>query len=82
MSNMTGNSFRLANTWSPKWADGGTAYGMLAQYMPKEVWLPHYTIVPDRVQKQLDARASKQGQLLDLMQKVLLLMQRLVTMRA
>lgn len=42
VSNYTGGSFRVANTWGSDWADKGTAYFLLKDYRPTEAWLVHF----------------------------------------
>lgn len=65
-SNYAGNSFRVANTWSSDWCDGGTAYHLLKTYSPTEAWIPYYSAVPPHIQTKLDARGSWWGRTLDI----------------
>jgi hypothetical protein len=77
-SNYNGTSFRVANTWGVDWADKGTAYRLQADYAPTECWLPHYHVVPDVVQKQLDSRTQLQGKILNTLQEIIKLYQKLL----
>ncbi len=70
-SNYDGSSFRVANTWSPEWADGGTAYHLLNMYAPSECWSVYYDQVPAHVQNQLDSRETLWGQILNLIQNII-----------
>lgn len=70
-TNFAGNSFRIANSWSPQWADGGTAYRIQDEYAPTECWSVFYYDVPPEIQKQMDNRASIIGQILDYIQKII-----------
>lgn len=70
-SNYAGGSFRVANTWSSAWCDGGTAYYLLRDYTPTEAWIPYYDTVPDHVAAAVERRASWSGKLLDLVQKAI-----------
>jgi hypothetical protein len=76
-SNYNGTSFRVANTWGTDWADKGTAYRLQKDYAPTECWLPHYKIVPEVVQKQLDSRTELQGKILNALQEIIRLYQKL-----
>lgn len=69
-SNYNGNSMRVANTWGPKWADGGTAYHLLKQYAPTEAWIPYYAQVPDRVAAKLEKKETTFGKILNELLKV------------
>lgn len=70
-SNYDGESFRIANTWSTMWAEGGTAYRLQSEYEPTECWAVFFTDVPDEIQKLLDRRNTLIGQALDLIQKII-----------
>jgi hypothetical protein len=70
ISNMDGNSYRIANEWGPDWADGGTAYGNLLFNPPTEAWIPYYDLLPDPMQAQKEKLASLQGQIIALLQQL------------
>ena len=72
--NYSGTSFRIANTWGTDWADKGTAYRLHAKYKPTEAWIPYYQVAPEAIEKKLESRTKLQGQLLDLLQKLLTLL--------
>lgn len=76
-SNYDGTSFRIANSWGIDWADVGTAYRLHDQYAPTEAWIPYYNQIPEPIQKQADERLSVKGKILDLLQEVIKLMQKL-----
>lgn len=76
-SNYNGTSFRIANQWGTDWADKGTAYRLHRDYKPTECWLVHYDIVPEVVQKQLDSRTELQGKLLNALQELIKIYQKL-----
>lgn len=73
VSNYDGGSFRVANTWSKEWAEGGTAYYVFTQYSPTECWAVYYTAdtLPPVIQTKLQARESFGGKILDLIQKLI-----------
>lgn len=77
-SNYNGTSFRIANQWGTDWADQGTAYRLHRDYRPTECWIVHYSHVPEVVQKQLDSRTELQGKILNALQEVIRLYQRLI----
>ncbi len=74
MSNVDGNSWRVANTWSTDWAEQGTAYSTF-DYMPQECWLLHFTILGQtpspQVQQLLAQKTQLQHTLLGLLQQLL-----------
>lgn len=76
-SNFDGRSFRIANSWGTDWADNGTAYRLHDQYAPTEAWIPYYNEIPETIQKQADDRLTVKGKILDLLQEVIKLMQKL-----
>jgi hypothetical protein len=73
-SNVDGGSFRIANTFSEKWADGGTAYHLFNDYRPTEVWSVWYEDTPTEIIKKLEERKALLGQIKDLLQKVIALL--------
>lgn len=78
-TNYDGMSFRVANSWGIDWADKGTAYRLQSQYKPTEAWLPYYDKeLPAPVQEQIIGREKLEGQILDLLQKVVSLYQQLI----
>jgi len=70
-SNYDGMSRRVANTWGPEWADGGTAYYNLTTYAPTEAWIPYYNDLPAPMNEQKENLKSLQGQLLALLQQLI-----------
>lgn len=72
-----GRSYRIANTWGTAWARGGTAYGVWGECTPTEMWQIWFQDVPKEVQEQKDSRTKIQGQMLDLLQQVVVLLQKL-----
>jgi len=75
-TNYDGGSRRIANSWGADWADRGTAYYLLDQYRPTEAWIPYYgEVAPVHVEQQLAQRKALLGQLLDLVQRLIRLMQ-------
>ena len=79
-SNYSGNSFRIANTWGPEWADLGTAYYLLREYSPTECWIVWYSEeeLPHEIIVQLESRASIVGKILNLIQQIIRLVQKLI----
>jgi hypothetical protein len=73
-SNYDGMSYRIANTWGDDWADSGTAYSRLELYQPTEAWIPYYQKLPAPIQEQKEKLTSLQGQLLTLLQKLVVLL--------
>lgn len=73
-SNYDGMSYRVANTWGDDWADKGTAYSLLQNYQPTEAWIPYYNTLPDPIQEQKEQLNSLFGQLLTLIQKIIVLL--------
>lgn len=71
--NYDGMSYRVANSWGDDWADKGTAYSLLQIYQPTEAWIPYYNDLPDPIQKQKDELNTLLGQLLTLVQKLVVL---------
>ena len=51
LTNFTGDSFRIANSWGKDWADKGTAYHLHKQYRPTEAWAVFYKDIPKEVNK-------------------------------
>jgi hypothetical protein len=76
-SNFDGGSFRIANTWSGDWCDGGTAYRLHAQYKPTEAWAIFYNELPKEIENQIESRDTIIGQILDLLQKIVVLVTKL-----
>lgn len=78
-SNYDGGSFRIANTWSSSWADGGTAYHLLSGYQPTECWAVWYPdeVLPKEIESQLESRASIIGKITDLLQQIVALVLKL-----
>jgi hypothetical protein len=72
-TNYAGNSFRIANHWGTDWADKGTAYRIHSQYKPTECWIPYFKKLPDTVAKQIEKRKSTYGKVMDMVQKLLVL---------
>jgi len=72
--NYSGGSERVANTWGPEWADGGTAYFLLKDYKPTEAWIPYYSELPAPIEDQKKKRATIIGQIMDYLQKVIALL--------
>ena len=70
-TNYDGYSFRIANTWSKDWCDGGTAYYNLKNYAPLECWAIFYNDLPSEIEKKLAERENIKGQILDLLQKII-----------
>ena len=68
----TGDSYGVANSWGTDWADGGTAYGIWSEYKPTEMWQVWFADVPKEVQKQM----TKQRTIINLLQKVVALYQK------
>lgn len=68
-SNYDGNSFRVANTWSPQWCEGGTAYYLETQYASTESWSVFYDTPPAEVQAQLATRELWSAVVFDIIQK-------------
>lgn len=66
--NYDGGSFRVANTWSKDWCDGGTGYHLILQYAPTEAWIPYYNDLPTHMVSQIKSRTSFTGRFLDLLQ--------------
>jgi hypothetical protein len=56
ISNYTGGSYRVANTWGDDWADKGTAYALFNDNMPTEAWLIHYNETTKGLEKQIKAK--------------------------
>lgn len=71
-SNYNGGSFRVANTWSKDWCDGGTAYHILKNYRPTEAWIPYFNEVPTAIQAKLDARATTTGKIMDALHNIVM----------
>lgn len=65
LTNYTGNSFRIANSWGVDWADEGTAYHLFNQYKPTEAFAVFYKEIPKEVNKKPLAKITI-GQLLKL----------------
>jgi hypothetical protein len=76
-SNYDGYSFRIANTWGKEWCDGGTAYYNLKDYKPVECWAVFYNELPNEIEKKLKERESIKGQILDHIQKIVILLGKL-----
>jgi hypothetical protein len=76
-SNYEGNSFRIVNSWGTGWADQGTSYRIHSRYKPTEAWLPHYANLPEVVEYQLEARNDKLAKIVDLLQQVVNIYQKL-----
>lgn len=72
-----GSSYRIANSWGTDWADGGTAYGIYGVCTPTEMWQIWFKDVPKEIQNQQENREKLQGQILDLLQQVIGLLQKL-----
>lgn len=77
VSNFVGQSFRTPNTWGELWADGGTAYWNINDYQPTEAWAVFYDALPIEIEKQLESRESIIGQIMDLIQKIIVLIGKL-----
>ena len=75
-SNFDGGSFRVANTWSSEWADGGTAYHFLSQVRPTECWTMFFSEIPKEIEDQLATIETLQWKVLTLLQKLLSMLQR------
>lgn len=58
MSNYTGGSYRIANTWGDDWADKGTAYSLFKDYAPTEAWIVYYNETTKALEKQLSRKGS------------------------
>jgi hypothetical protein len=76
-SNYDGDSFRIANTWGTDWADWGTAHRLHDTYKPTEAWIVHYNKVPETIQRQIDSREAVLGKILDGLQEIIKLYQKL-----
>jgi hypothetical protein len=76
-SNYDGGSFRIANSWGTDWADKGTAYRIHNDYRPTEAWIVHYGEVPEVVEKQLASRKKILGSILNGLQEIIKLYQKL-----
>lgn len=78
-TNYDGNSFRIANTWGPDWADKGTAYRLHNQYKPTEAWLIFFEEVdiPKEIKVQIESRETIKGKILDLIQQIINLVKKL-----
>lgn len=77
-SNYDGNSFRIANSWGSDWAENGTAYYTLSTNEPTEAWIVYYTATTPELDEQKESRATIVGQIMDLLQKVIVLLQKLI----
>lgn len=77
-SNYDGGSFRIANSWGTDWADQGTAYRLHDSYRPTEAWIVHYGKAPAVVEKQLESRKKVLGQILNKLQAIIKLYQKIV----
>lgn len=77
-TNYDGGSFRIANTWGSDWADKGTAYHLLRDNPVTEAWIPYYENVPDPIKEQQKNREKVVGQILDYLQKIIVLVQKLI----
>ena len=79
ISNFDGGSFRIANTWGKFWADKGTAYYLLHDYMPTECWQVWYwdEEIPKEIEKKLESRRSIVGKILNLLQQIIILVVKL-----
>lgn len=75
-SNFDGGSFRVANMWGPEWADGGTAYHILADYSPSEAWRVWYKAeeVPQEIEDAKKRRDTIIGKIMDYLQKIIALL--------
>ncbi len=73
----SGGSFRLANSWGKDWADKGTAYFLLNSYRPTECWAVWFEEIPKEIEVQIESRASIIGQIMDLLQKIIVLVAKL-----
>ncbi len=73
LTNYDGNSVRLANSWGTDWANKGTAYFLLDEYSPVEVWKVWYEgeQLPDQITKQQEEATKIIGQIIELLQKLL-----------
>lgn len=60
LTNYDGNSFRIANSWGPDWADKGTAYFLLNDYKPTEAWAVWFEDVPKEIDEQLKNKEKKE----------------------
>lgn len=49
VTNYTGGSVRIANSWGPDWVDNGTAYSIYRNYIPVELWAVWFASVPASV---------------------------------
>lgn len=58
ISNYTGGSLRIANTWGDDWADKGTAYFLLKDYSPTEAWIVYYKETTKSIEKQIKKKKS------------------------
>lgn len=77
LTNYSGDSDRVANSWGDDWADKGTAYLLLNNYKPTEVWSVWFEDVPQEIQQQIESRASIVGKILDLLQQIIVLVAKL-----
>jgi len=77
ISNYSGGSFRIANSWGDTWADKGTAYFLLRNLRPTEAWIPYYNELPKEVEEQKVDKQSVKGQILNLIQQIIVLIAKL-----
>lgn len=77
LTNYTGNSFRIANSWGTDWADMGTAYFLFNDYRPTESWAVWFEDVPKQIEEQLENRETIIGKIVDLLQQVIELLKKL-----
>lgn len=68
MSEFYGNIFTLSNTWGPDWNLNGNGD---IDFLPTEAWIPHYDIVPDRVQKLIDKKKTIAYKAISLLQALI-----------
>jgi hypothetical protein len=76
-SDYDGNKFWIANSWGDDWADKGSAYRDHETLTPTEAWLVYYEKTPAEIDKQLEARKKKMALIVDLLQQVVVLYQKL-----
>ena len=69
-----GWSGRIGNSWGKEWADGGTAYFRYDTNPPTEMWQIWFADVPKEIEEQQISKEKLRGQILDLIQKLLVLL--------
>jgi hypothetical protein len=83
-TNYDGNTFRIANSWGTNWSAQatvkGTAYYKFDNYKPTEAWKLWFSdeIIPEEIYKQKEEREKLVGQILDYIQKIIVLLSQLI----